>query len=123
MKTMNNKEETCCEITYVDQNRVDSVRKKMKPDETILRVSETFKALGDPTRMKIIFALSMEELCVCDIANLLGTTKSAVSHQLRILRNMRLVKFRKEGKMVYYSFDDEHINNLFEEGLRHVEEI
>jgi len=95
----------------------------MKPGETILRLAETFKVLGDPTRMKIIFALSLEELCVCDIANLLGTTKSAVSHQLRVLRNMRLVKYRKDGKMVYYSLDDGHINHLIEEGLRHVEEL
>jgi DNA-binding transcriptional ArsR family regulator len=119
---MKNQQEVSCEITYVDQNKVSSVREKMKSEETILRISETFKALGDPTRMKIIFALSLEELCVCDIANLLGITKSAVSHQLRVLRTMRLVKFRKAGKMVYYSLDDEHINNLFKEGLRHVEE-
>lgn len=123
VETMENNNEFSCEVPYVDENRVAAIRKKMKPDETILRVSEIFKALGDPTRMKITFALSLEELCVCDIANLLGTTKSAVSHQLRVLRNMRLVKYRKEGKRVYYSLDDKHINNLFEEGLRHVEEI
>lgn len=86
------------------------------------RVAETFKVLGDPTRTKIIFALFTAELCVCDLASLLNTTSSAVSHQLRILRNMRLVKYRKEGKMVFYSLDDDHINNLFHECLRHVEE-
>nr|WP_297212912.1 metalloregulator ArsR/SmtB family transcription factor [Thermodesulfovibrio sp.] len=85
----------------------------MKDEATIQRIAETFKVLGDLTRTKIIFALSQEELCVCDIANLLGTTKSAISHQLRILRNMRLVKYKKEGKMVFYSLDDEHIKNLF----------
>lgn len=111
-----------CEITYIDQKKVSSVKKRMQSEEVILRIAETFKVLGDPTRTKIIFALSQEELCVCDIANLLGTTRSAVSHQLRILRNMRLVKYRKEGKMVFYSLDDEHINNLFNECLRHVEE-
>jgi DNA-binding transcriptional ArsR family regulator len=111
-----------CEITYIDRKKVSSVKKKMKPEATMQRIAETFKVLGDPTRTKIIFALSQEELCVCDIANLLGATKSAVSHQLRILRNMRLVKYRKEGKMVFYSLDDEHIKNLFNECLRHVEE-
>ncbi len=120
---MKKTDEATCRITCIDQKKVASLRGKMKPGETILRLAETFKVLGDPTRMKIIFALSLEELCVCDIANLLGTTKSAVSHQLRVLRNMRLVKYRKDGKMVYYSLDDGHINHLIEEGLRHVEEL
>lgn len=112
-----------CEITYIDKKKVSSVKKKMKPQTTMLRLSETFKVLGDPTRAKILFALSQEELCVCDIASLLGTTKSAVSHQLRILRNMRLVKYRKDGKIAFYTLDDRHIKNLFDEGLRHVEEM
>lgn len=111
-----------CEITCIDRKKVSFVKKKMKPETTMFRLSETFKVLGDPTRAKILFALSQEELCVCDIANLLGTTKSAVSHQLRILRNMRLVKYRKDGKIAFYSLDDRHIKNLFDEGLRHVEE-
>ncbi|WP_440871032.1 ArsR/SmtB family transcription factor [Thermodesulfovibrio yellowstonii] len=97
----------------MNKERVFSVKEKMKDEATIQRIAETFKVLGDLTRTKIIFALSQEELCVCDIANLLGTTKSAISHQLRILRNMRLVKYKKEGKMVFYSLDDEHIKNLF----------
>jgi DNA-binding transcriptional ArsR family regulator len=111
-----------CEINYFDEKKVSSVRHKMKSDQVVQGLSETFRVLGDPTRTKIIFALSLEELCVCDIANFLGTTKSAVSHQLRILRNMGLVACRKEGKMAYYSLTDEHIRNLFDEGLRHVEE-
>ncbi|MCL4476126.1 MAG: metalloregulator ArsR/SmtB family transcription factor [Nitrospirae bacterium] len=109
-----------CEITYIDRKKVSAVKKRMKPETTMQRLAETFKVLGDPTRTKMIFALSLEELCVCDIANLLGATKSAVSHQLRILRNMKLVKYRKEGKMAFYSLDDDHIKNLFDEGLRHV---
>ncbi|VAX30874.1 Cadmium efflux system accessory protein [hydrothermal vent metagenome] len=112
-----------CEIAYVDRKKVVSVEKKMKDEPTIQLLAETFRALGDPTRVKIIFALSQEELCVCDIANLLGATKSAVSHQLRVLRNMKLVKYRKDGKMAYYSLDDIHIKNLFDECLRHVEEM
>ena len=111
-----------CEINYFDEKKVSSVRQKMKSDQVIRGLSETFKVLGDPTRTKIIFALSLEELCVCDIANLFGTTKSAVSHQLRIFRNMGLVAYRKEGKMAYYSLSDRHIRNLIDEGLRHLEE-
>ncbi len=111
-----------CEVTYVDRKKVAALKKRIKSETTIQLLAETFKVLGDPTRVKIIFALSQEELCVCDIANLLGATKSAVSHQLRILRNMRLVKYRKDGKMAFYTLDDEHIENLFDEGLRHVEE-
>lgn len=117
---MRKNEEEVCEITYIDRKKVSSVKKRMKPEITMQRLAETFKVLGDPTRTKIIFVLSQEELCVCDIANLLGATKSAVSHQLRILRNMKLVKYRKEGKMAFYSLDDDHIKNLFDEGLRHV---
>lgn len=116
------KKETICEITWIDKQKISVVKKKMKPEIIIYRLSETFKVLGDATRVKIIFALLVQELCVCEISNLLGTTKSAVSHQLRILRNMRLVKYRKDGKMVFYSLDDNHITNLFAEGLKHVEE-
>jgi len=111
-----------CEINFFDEKKVSAVRQRMKSEQTIQGLSNTFKVLGDPTRIRLIFALSLEELCVCDIANLLRTTKSAVSHQLRILRNMGLVAFRKEGKMAYYSLTDEHIRNLFDEGLRHLEE-
>lgn len=120
---MKKTKEEVCEITYIDKKKVSSVKKKMKPEITMQRLAETFKVLGDATRTKIIFALSQEELCVCDIANLLGTTKSAVSHQLRVLRNMKLVKYRKDGKMAFYSLDDEHIKNLFDEGIRHVMEM
>jgi len=112
-----------CEINYIDKKKVSSVRKRMLTETIMQKLSETFKVLGDATRTKIIFALSQEELCVCDIANLLGSTKSAVSHQLRVLRNMALVKYRKDGKIVFYSLDDEHIKNLFDEGLRHVETV
>jgi DNA-binding transcriptional ArsR family regulator len=111
-----------CETTCVDEKKVASVKKKMRPEDSMQRIAETFRVLGDPTRTKIIYALSLEELCVCDIATLLTTTRSAVSHQLRLLRALRLVKHRKEGKMVFYSLDDGHINNLFNECLRHIEE-
>ena len=114
--------ETICEITWIDKQKISNVKKKMKSETTIERLSETFKALSDKTRVKLLFALSIQELCVCEIVNLLETTKSAISHQLRILRNMRLVKYRKDGKMAFYSLDDNHITNLFAEGLKHIEE-
>lgn len=94
------------------------------PDErTISALSETFKAMSDPTRVRIITALLENELCVCDLALLLNLTSSAVSHQLRLLRSQRLVKYRKEGKAAYYSLDDKHINNLIAEGIRHVQDV
>ncbi len=115
-------EEHTCEVDFFDPKRVASVKKRLKPERTLQLLAETFRVLGDTTRVKIIFALSLEELCVCDLANLLGMSKSAISHQLRVLRNMRIVRYRKDGKVVYYSLDDEHIKNLFDECLRHVEE-
>lgn len=112
-----------CEIQFVDEKKVKNVRKAMKSAAAVSALAETFKILGDPTRIKIAFALSKEELCVCDIANLLGVSQSVVSHSLRVLRQMKLVKFRREGKIAYYSLDDEHINNLLDVGFRHVEEM
>ncbi len=86
---------------------------------TVLRLSDIFKTMGDPTRLKIIQALSTGEMCVCDIAAALGMEHSAISHQLRVLRNMKVVKFRKDGKEAIYSLDDEHVLMLFNEGLEH----
>ncbi|HDH05106.1 MAG TPA: transcriptional regulator [Nitrospirae bacterium] len=116
------KQRDICEIKSTDQAKVKAVKKAMLSDKDVYGLSETFGVLSDTTRLKIIYALSKEELCVCDIAGILGSSISAVSHQLRILRNMRLVKFRKEAKRVYYSLDDAHINKLFNEGLKHVRE-
>lgn len=112
-----------CEIPFVDEAKVKKVKREMKSPEKIAALAETFKILGDPTRLKIAFALSKEELCVCDIANLLGVSQSAVSHSLRTLRQMKLVRFRKEGKIAYYTLDDDHIANLLDQGFRHVEEL
>lgn len=116
------KQEDICEVEFVDEGRVRSVKKILPSNPDIFALAETFKALSDATRVKIIFSLSKKELCVHDLANLLGMSVSAISHQLRILRNMKLVKFRKQGKKVYYSLDDEHIENLFNQGLEHVQE-
>lgn len=112
-----------CEIEFVDEKKVSRVRAAMKAGEAITMLAETFRILGDPTRVRIAFALSREELCVCDLANLLGVSQSAVSHSLRSLRQMKLVKFRREGKISFYSLDDEHISGLLEVGFSHVEEL
>ena len=111
-----------CEIEFVDEGKVKRVRRAMKPAEAVQKLADTFKLLGDPTRIRIAHALSREELCVCDIANLLGVSQSAVSHSLRSLRQLKLVRFRKEGKIAYYALDDEHIARLLDDGFRHVEE-
>ncbi|HEC76402.1 MAG TPA: ArsR family transcriptional regulator [Thermoplasmatales archaeon] len=114
--------EDICEIKYVNEKAVQKVKSKMLDDETILKIANTSKILGDPTRVKILFALSQKELCVCDLAYLLGMTQSAISHQLRVLRSNNLVKFRKEGKIVYYSLADEHVVKLIEMGVEHAKE-
>ena len=107
----------------VEKAKVISVKKKMKTEKCFHYLAETFKAMSDPTRAKIIFALCQEdELCVSDLSSIIETTNSAISHQLKTLRNMKLVKYNKVGKLAFYSLDDKHINNLFAEGLRHVEE-
>ncbi|MBI2835557.1 MAG: helix-turn-helix transcriptional regulator [Acidobacteria bacterium] len=93
----------------------------MTPD-AIAALSETFKLLGDGTRVRILDALSKEELCVCDLATLLGLSESAVSHQLRLLRGMRLVRARRAGRMIFYAMDDTHITGLFRQALEHVQE-
>jgi len=109
-----------CEVFCINQKKVDAVRKVMQTDGVIKKLAQTFKVLGDPTRTQILYALSEDELCVCDLACLLGKTQSAVSHQLRVLRNLDLVKYRKEGKIAYYSLNDIHIQSLFAAGLNHV---
>lgn len=111
-----------CNVTYVHSREVVSARKAIPDDPTLEGLTETFKALGDRTRLKIMTALSREELCVCDIASLLGVSESAISHQLRFLKTMRLVRYRKEGKMVYYTLDDDHIKDLIRVGVHHVKE-
>lgn len=109
-----------CQELKINQDKVCRVKSCMIGDEDALRLAEIFKVLGDHTRIKIIFALSCCEMCVCDIAETIAMTQSAVSHQLRLMRNMKLVKYRKEGKSVFYSLDDEHILHLYSQGLEHV---
>ena len=104
------------ELHCVEKEKVHSVKMNMKTERFFHYLAETFKAMSDPTRTKIIYALCQEnELCVRDIAAIIGTSNSAISHQLRTLRNMKLVKYNKVGKVAFYSLDDKHINNLFAE--------
>ena len=112
-----------CEVNVVDARKVTSVRRKMHSADAVQLLAETFRILGDPTRVKIVFALSKEELCVCDLATIVGASQSAVSHSLRALRQMDLVRYRKQGKIAYYSLDDEHIGRLIDEGFDHVREL
>lgn len=111
-----------CECNLVHENVVEKVRSAMPDDDTLCDIAELFKVFGDSTRTRIISALFEAELCVCDIASLLSMTKSAVSHQLRILRQTKIVKNRKSGKEVYYSLDDEHISKIFKTALTHLRE-
>lgn len=116
-------EEELEEQNIVDFEKVEKVKKDLPSDEVIFDMAELFKVFGDSTRMKIISALLEEELCVGDIAIITNSTPSAISHQLRVLKQTKLVKFRKEGKIVYYSLDDEHIKAIYEKGREHVEEV
>lgn len=111
-----------CEIQYVNEAQVKRVQRSMIGDELAGDLAETFKALSDPTRLKILFALSQAELCVCDLSALLGLHEPTVSHHLRLLRALKLVKYRKAGRMAYYALDDEHIEALVAKGLEHVQE-
>lgn len=111
-----------CQVKCLHDDRVKRVEKKMVDDGFFNDLAEFFKALADPTRAKILFALAKEELCVCDISHILKMSDSAVSHQLRVLRNTRLVRHRKEGRIVYYSLDDKHIELLLEQGMEHINE-
>jgi len=111
-----------CDCDVIHADIVDRVRKKMPDQSELYNLSDFFKVLGDSTRANIIWALDESEMCVCDLAVLLNMTKSAISHQLRILRESNLVKNRKEGKVVFYSLADDHIKAIFETGLEHIRE-
>lgn len=106
----------CC----VNQENVDTVVEQLIPEDHIVDISEIFKLLGDPTRMRIVAALRIKELCVGDISALMEISMSGVSHQLRLLKKSRIVKTRREGKMMYYSLDDEHIEQLIDIALNHI---
>ena len=114
------KNEFICDCNIIHQEAVDEVNKDMPEENTFNNLADLFKLIGDTTRCRILFALDEREMCVCDIANVLSMTKSAVSHQLATLRRSGIVRCRKSGKEVYYTLDDDHIVKLFEIGLEHI---
>lgn len=111
-----------CSCTVIHEDVVSRVKESIPKEENLYDLADLFKIFGDTTRIKILCALFQAEMCVCDIAALLGMTQSAISHQLRVLKHSRLVRYRKEGKVVYYSLDDDHVKGIFNLGLSHIEE-
>lgn len=111
-----------CEYLYVHQAVVDQVIKAMPPEEELFDLAELFKIFGDSTRVRILYVLFEAEMCVCDIAQLLGMTQSAISHQLQVLKKSKLVKYRREGKTVFYSLADGHVRTILGQGMEHVTE-
>ena len=113
-------QEGVCELMHVHEEIVEKVEKVMPDEQQLLDLSEFFKVFGDSTRIKILYVLSQSEMCVCDIASLLQMGQSAISHQLRVLKQMRLVKFRRDGKTVFYSLSDDHIQMILAQGMEHI---
>lgn len=116
------KDEMLCDCDIIHEEVVNAVKNKMPDENELSDLSDFFKILGDSTRTRIVCALDESEMCVCDLASLLNMTKSAISHQLRSLRQANLVKNRREGKNVFYSLADEHVKEIFEKGLEHIRE-
>lgn len=114
--------EYSCSCTEVHGDGVKAAREAMLPGDLSATLSSFFKVLGDETRVRLLWALDGRELCVCDLASVLGMTKSAVSHQLSLLRASKLVRYRREGKTVYYALNDQHVEKMLEMGLEHVQE-
>ena len=117
------KKDEICESELIHEDLVKKVKSTFPKDETIFDLADFYKIFGDTTRVKILYALDKSELCVCDIAALLEMTISAVSHQLKILRDSNLVKTRREGKVIYYSLADEHVQEIIECGMEHISEL
>jgi ArsR family transcriptional regulator len=115
-------EDLCSEPCTIHGEVVNRVRELLPGNDALIALADLFKIFGDPTRVRIISALLHEEMCVCDIAALLGMSTSAISHQLRALRQTKLVKYRREGKAVYYSLEDDHVETIFAQGLAHASE-
>lgn len=118
----NKKEAMQCECMHVHQDMIEMVEEHMPQEEQLADLAEFFRVFGDTTRIRILYVLMCSEVCVCDIANLLGMTQSAISHQLRILKQMDLVKNRREGKTIFYSLADGHIKSILSQGLEHINE-
>ena len=112
----------CCDFIHAHEEIVERVRDQIPGEDTLYDLSELFRIFGDSTRIRILYVLFESEMCVCDIAALLGMTQSAISHQLRALKNARLVKARREGKTVFYALADDHVKTIINQGLEHVSE-
>ena len=110
----------CCEFMHAHDEIVEKVRKEMPSEDTLYDLTELFRIFGDSTRIRILYVLFEAEMCVCDIAALLGMTQSAISHQLRALKNARLVTSRREGKTVFYSLADDHVKTIIDQGMEHI---
>lgn len=110
----------CCDDHEIHQSLLDIVTKQMPEEETLYNLAELFKVFGDSTRIRILFVLFEAEVCVCDLAQALNMTQSAISHQLRILKQNKLVKNRREGKSIFYSLADEHVRTIIAQGLDHI---
>jgi len=117
-----NNDNTICKTVIVHDGIVKRVRESFPKEENLMKLINFFKVFGDPNRIKILKALQISEMCVCDLAVLVGSTQSAISHQLRILRQSDLVKYRKEGKVVFYSLKDKHISSILRLGMEHINE-
>ena len=113
---------TNCECLLIHEDAVNEVRSALPSDETLSDLADLFKLFGDTTRIKILYLLFEKELCVCDIATLLNMTQSAISHQLKTLKHSKLVKFRREGKVVLYSLADTHVRSIIAQGMEHLTE-
>ena len=112
----------CCDFIHAHEDIVEKVRQVMPGEDTLYDLTELFRIFGDSTRVRILYVLFESEMCVCDIAALLGISQSAISHQLRALKTTRLVKSRREGKTVFYSLADDHVKAIINQGLEHVSE-
>lgn len=117
---MERQESERCELLYVHADIVERVEREMPPDEELFELAELFKLFGDSTRIRILYLLFESEMCVCDIAQLLHMTQSAISHQLALLKKSKLVKNRREGKTVFYSLADGHVRAIINQGMEHV---
>ncbi len=119
---MKKEEPPKCEFMHVHDDIVDRVNKEMPDEDVLFDLAELFKIFGDSTRIKILYVLFEAEMCVCDIAQLLGMTQSAISHQLQLLKKSKLVKYRREGKTVFYSLADSHVRTIIGQGMEHITE-
>ena len=119
---MSNKQAPCCGYMHLHEDVVRRVEAEMPPEEELFDLAELFKVFGDSTRIRILYVLFEAEMCVCDLAQLLGMTQSAISHQLQVLKKSKLVKYRRQGKTVFYSLADAHVRAIIGQGMEHISE-